>query len=203
MGCGTSFNFKLLQKFAHGKILDLGCGKGQAISKFRNCQKFGIDISKNSIQIAKQEYTKINFQVSSVYKLPFKDNFFDFVYSLDVIEHLEHPEKMLIETKRILKPNGIFIIQTPNYPIKRFYDFLNFFAPRGFRKTFADDPTHIFKFSARSLKKIVEKHFKILEIRPRNILFESKLPFIKNLKKPNNFLGNLLGQKTILICQKS
>ena len=106
---------------------------------------------------------------------------------------------MVIEAKRVLKLDGIFIIQTPNYPIKRFYDFINWLNPR-WRKSFRDDPTHVSKFNYFKIKNLLEKYFHILEIKPRNILLENRVKLIKKLKKA--YLGKIIGQKIIAICKK-
>lgn len=51
--------------------------------------------------------------VGSVYKLPFKDNEFDIALCLVVLEHLEDPQKAIIEIKRILKPGGKIFVSVP------------------------------------------------------------------------------------------
>lgn len=41
--------------------------------------------------------------------MPFEDNSFDLVYSWGVIHHAEHPDRIINEIKRVLKPGGLFI----------------------------------------------------------------------------------------------
>lgn len=154
-----------------------------------------------AIEKAKKNFTSCEFTVGSAYNLPYGDDFFDLVYAIDVIEHLEYPSKMLIESKRVLKMGGTLIIQTPNYPVKRIYDFINWLNPKkGWRKTWRDDPTHFSKFSHFKLRNLLNKHFKIIELKPRNILLENRIKLIKKLK--NTSLGKIIGQKTIIISQK-
>ncbi|MBA7608040.1 Ubiquinone biosynthesis O-methyltransferase [subsurface metagenome] len=198
----TWFPEGLLDKYAKGKILDIGCGIGKHLGSIKNFEKkCGIDSSELAVKRSKASCPDCHFVVGSAYNLPYEDNFFDLVYSIDVIEHLEYPPKMLIEAKRVLKTSGILIIQTPNYPIKRIYDFINWLNPKkSWRKTWRDDPTHFSKFSYFRLRNLLNKYFKIIGIKPRNILLENRIKPIKKLK--NTFLGKIIGQKIIIICQK-
>jgi len=201
--CGvTWFPEEIFKKYAKGKILDIGCGIGKHLSSIKNFEeKYGVDPSELAIKKSRESFPDCKFIVGSSYNLPFKENFFDLVYSIDVIEHLKFPEKMLAEVKRVLKPNGILIIQTPNYPIKRLYDLINWLNPKSWRKSWKDDPTHISKYSYFKLKKTLNKYFKILEIFPRNILLENRILLMKKIK--NTFLGKIFGQKIIVVCQKN
>lgn len=90
------------------KILDLGCGEGVLVEKFRakNFDIIGADF---------------NYQSGFVYKRPitntgFADNSFDVVLCLDVLEHLDFNEqdRALEEIGRILKPNGNLVLTLPN-----------------------------------------------------------------------------------------
>ena len=198
----TWFPKEILQKYAKGRILDIGCGSGEHLGCIKNFkEKYGIDTSSLAIEMAKKNFPSCKLAVSSVYNLPYGDDFFDLVYAIDVIEHLEYPSKMLTEARRVLKTGGILIIQTPNYPIKRIYDFINWLNPKkSWRKTWKDDPTHFSKFSYFKLRNLLNKYFKIIEIRPRSILLENRIKPIKKLK--NTFLGKIIGQKIIIVCQK-
>ena len=59
--------------------------------------------------------------------------------------------KRVKEIQRVLKKNGCLIISTPNYPIKRFYDFYNALIYFKYKRVF-DDPTHISPYSFKELK---------------------------------------------------
>lgn len=97
------------------KVLDLGCGHGRYLLeiKKRGGIYFGIDGSKELIKIAKDKYPKENIQMADVLTLPFKNNFFDIVYSLAVLHHIPSValrEQFLRETEKVIKPGGFVIL---------------------------------------------------------------------------------------------
>lgn len=102
------------------RLLDLGCGIGLTLSIL--AQEFpksvGCDIDENAIAatrvIMKEVGLKIPLIIYDGRTLPFKDNSFDIVTSIEVIEHVKEPELMLREIKRILKSDGILHITTAN-----------------------------------------------------------------------------------------
>jgi len=198
----TSFPMDIIYKYAKGKVLDLGCGDGTHAGALRNNfdgEIYGIDPSDDIIRKAEERYKDINFKTASAYQLPYNDNFFDMIYAIDVIEHLKEPRKMLLEAKRVLKSGGVIIFQTPNYPIKRFYDFYNVIS-NNWRSRFSDDPTHFYKFTALHLKKMCSEYFNVLEFRTRNIFLQNKLNFLK--RKRDKMPWILFGQKTIVVLKK-
>lgn len=106
------------------KILDIGCGAGTFAFHCakRKALSIGIDYSKDSIktaQILSERYgvsQNTKFIIANAFNLPFRDSSFDKIVAADFIEHitLEEKETLLGEIKRVLKPEGISIIFTPN-----------------------------------------------------------------------------------------
>lgn len=104
-------------KIDNNKILELGCGTGiisLLLSNYDhvyNIQRYCMDFSFNMIKIAK---TRCSYCVQSdIESLPFRDSCFDIVYVHSAIHHFPHFKDIIIEAKRILKPNGLLIIQEP------------------------------------------------------------------------------------------
>ncbi len=97
------------------KILDVGCGKGFMIYDFLKLNpKFeikGIDISNYAINNCKKEVVN-NLQVASCDNLPFEDNSFDLVISINTIHNLERDGcgKSLREINRVSKKNKFIIV---------------------------------------------------------------------------------------------
>lgn len=97
------------------KILDIGCGDGSFIAKFRGrCKVFGIDISAKAVKLAEKAGVNAYRSDISSERLPFEDECFDLVYMGDVIEHLINPDFAITETARVMKPSGFLILSTPN-----------------------------------------------------------------------------------------
>lgn len=107
---------KTFIKTKNPKLLDIGCAYGFLLTSLPNSfNKYGIDESAFAIRKAKKNNPNSNLKKNKLsHKLPFKDNFFDFITIIDTLEHLEKPYSVLRECKRILKKKGIIIIKTYN-----------------------------------------------------------------------------------------
>lgn len=97
------------------RILDLGCGDGHFSlyihEKFKEI--YGAEIAGEAVHIAQRRGIFLSL-VDINELLPYKDDVFDAVSCLDVIEHLFDPVSVLKEIYRILQPNGQLVLTTPN-----------------------------------------------------------------------------------------
>ena len=100
-----------------GKALDLGCGNGDfslRLAKVIQADEiYGVDVSENIREVSRSSIKayKVNLNFE---KLPFPHNFFDVVFAVELIEHLLNPDNMLSEAYRVLSPDGVFLLSTPN-----------------------------------------------------------------------------------------
>src|SRR3990167_2932557 len=99
-------------------VLDIACGTGygtQIIAKDA-AKVYGVDISKETIEYAKENFNapNITYKLGNASKIPLDDNSVDVVVSFETIEHVKEYEKFVDEVKRVLKDNGQFIVSTPN-----------------------------------------------------------------------------------------
>lgn len=109
-------SFEMLQPKKQDIILDASCGGGDMTLRLaKKCQKvYGIDISKNAFIKAKKKAPKnAIFQKGNVESLKFKNSFFDKIVSIETLEHVLHPDKMLKEFSRVLKQNGKLVMTYP------------------------------------------------------------------------------------------
>ncbi|MCG2827563.1 MAG: class I SAM-dependent methyltransferase [Thermoplasmatales archaeon] len=67
----------------------------------------------------------INYSVQDAQRLAYNSNYFDFVISIDIIEHVPDSIKMIREINRVLKKNGQALITCPNYNFPFTYDPIN------------------------------------------------------------------------------
>jgi len=106
----------ILSRVRYGcKVLDVGCGPGILLRKFRqelNCECFGLDISSVGINLLRQ--MNIFGVVGSLPKISFKAFSFDAVIATEVLEHVQNHLETLQEMKRVCKPGGLVICSVPN-----------------------------------------------------------------------------------------
>lgn len=105
-------------------ILDIGCGFGEfAQAYFDTKVDVGIDIAPKDLEVAKQGGKYKKLVLGDARKLPFKDELFASVFSISTLEHITSPKKVIKETFRVLKKNGIFAatIETDEVDRHTFY----------------------------------------------------------------------------------
>lgn len=96
------------------KVLEVGCGTGSHIQMLvaaTRCQGWGIDPSEEMIRQG-QKSAKIKFLVGTAEELPLEGRSFDFVFSVDVIHHVNNPALYFREALRVLRPGGILCTVT-------------------------------------------------------------------------------------------
>lgn len=100
------------------RALDIGCAHGilTRLLSERGYNSFGIDIDRDRVETARKNFgnTRLHFDVQDARSLEFPYQSFDLVLCLEVIEHLRDPEELLTEIRRVLRPEGLLIISTPN-----------------------------------------------------------------------------------------
>jgi len=109
-------DFIFLKKKDSAKILEIGSNTGAFLNFLKNkgFDATGLEPNKNAVEYAKQNFG-LNLINSDLLSAKFKDSEFDAVIMLHVIEHLKNPNIELSEIKRILKPDGLLIIETPSF----------------------------------------------------------------------------------------
>lgn len=145
-----------------GKILDIGCGHGFFLeaTKENGWETYGLDISKKAIQYAKNVFNLNVFQ-GELEGCHFKKESFDAITMWHVLEHTQSPKKTLKLANDLLKRGGLLALKTPNIDslMARF---------TGKRWGWLAPPEHLFHFSPKTIKKILEENgFEILDLKTR------------------------------------
>lgn len=94
-----------------------------------------------------------------VYNLAYENNLFDLVMALEVLEHLDKPQAAIHEIKRVTKK--YCLLSVPNEP---FFSIGNLLRGKNV-SLWGSDPEHIHKWNKRRFLKLLEKDFKVVEIR--------------------------------------
>lgn len=136
------------------RILDIGCGTGlNAANLTRLGHKIiGVDLSS----VAVDQFRRRGFEgfIADIEAgpLPFPNNEFDLVYASEVIEHCADTAAFLKELRRLLKPDGVLLLSTPN---SAFWP-LRLLAVIGRTASEMQHPGHIRFFSKRGLSAAIE-----------------------------------------------
>jgi 2-polyprenyl-6-hydroxyphenyl methylase/3-demethylubiquinone-9 3-methyltransferase len=115
---------KSLTPFSGLKILDIGCGGGLIAEPFSRMKAdlTAIDASEKNIQVAKIHAEKsglsINYLVTCAEDFAQKDEKFDVVFALEIIEHVADVENFISSCAKLLKPKGLLFVATMNRTIK-------------------------------------------------------------------------------------
>lgn len=130
-----------IQKYAKGKLLDIGCGNKPYEGWFEGkiSEYIGCDIVQSSSN-------KVDI-LCEANKIPFESNSYNTLISTQAIEHIEDYQGMIDEAYRLLKTDGCFILSGP------FYWHLH------------EEPYDFFRFSKHGFRYVLEKSgFEIIEI---------------------------------------
>lgn len=168
-------------------LLDVGGGEGFYSNYLSQYYKriYLIEISKNRIKLGKIRYNnpKIEYIWGDAVELPFKDESFDHVISLDVLEHVPEDKRMLAEIYRVLKTEGKCVISTVN-PLSPIHWLLLNIGVISYEKVkhkiYTPDG-HIHGYNPKMLKKMLtEVGFDVVKIVGEDLAFT---PFYKFKKR--------------------
>ena len=133
---------KFINEYLNGTVLDLGAGKDYLKNEFLNLSDFWISLDYNI------RSKTIDVQGDGQF-LPFPGNLFDTIVSIDVLEHVPDPEKLVSELYRVLKPGGRVILSTPFF----FWHH--------------EEPFDFFRFSRYGISTIFERNkFEVIKVVP-------------------------------------
>ncbi len=158
-----------------GRLLDVGCGVGYFLKYFYKAHPdwklFGVEPSSILREVANENVNiKVNYGILN--KIPYKGNFFDVVTCYDVLEHSTNIKSNLAELKRVLKREGILLVQAPNYQSLMAY-------LTGSKWDWWGVPDHVIHFSHHTLCKILEDNgFKVII----SYTYDDQEDYISNLK---------------------
>lgn len=100
-------------------VLDIACGEGYGSAMLAHGARsvVGVDIDAATMQHARQAYHNVRglkFKQGNAADIPLEDASFDLVVSFETIEHHDKHAEMIAEIRRVLRPDGILVISSPN-----------------------------------------------------------------------------------------
>lgn len=129
----------------HGDVLEIGTGTGYGIKWLAPKSKRFITIDKDMPE-ALCQHAKSEFYQMEVPPIDFDSNSFDYVVAFQVIEHIEDDMQFVREVARVLRPEGKFIVTTPNAPV-----------------SLTRNPWHVREYNADELRNLLECNFLTVE----------------------------------------
>jgi SAM-dependent methyltransferase len=98
------------------RVLEIGCGAGSLLHRLRasGIDAVGVEASRVRIAESRRLYGDLPIEAVEGSTLPFPGERFDVVLSFDVFEHIPDTDRHLEEVRRVLKPGGWYLLQTPN-----------------------------------------------------------------------------------------
>lgn len=171
-------------------ILDIGCGRGVMLSELNRLgwEAHGCELTDKTAFKARQN-KELKIYTKEFEKTELQDNYFDVVSLWHVLEHLDNPKKYLYKIHKILKKEGILIIEVPN---------IESWQAQVFKQDWfhLDTPRHYYHFSPHTLKRLLldsgfqakRLHFFSLEYGPFGVLQS----MLNRIGFKNNLLYNMM-----------
>lgn len=192
-----------------GVIADIGCGFGRLFNEYEDYDLIiMVDYSLRNLKNAKsliwdylkhdqQKFKKVKFVAADATNLPFKDNLIDAAISVRLVHHLNNPNKLISEIRRILKNNSLFIFEFANK--RNLKNIIKFFFGKLKLSPFNPTPFMIGETIQDNHPKVIinylkENNFKIskiISVSNLRIGFLKRKLSLKNLLKLENFFQTL------------
>ncbi len=154
--------YVMAARFAAGRrVLDLGCGTGYgtALLAQQADSALGIDLSAEAIEYARQQFSspQVAFQAADAVATSLPEKSFGLITAFEVIEHLSDPAALLAEVQRLLTPDGLALISTPNS---------HYYAEQ--RAQSGPNPFHVREFSAAEFHVELARFFAYVRLHTQN-----------------------------------
>ncbi len=148
-------------------VLDAACGEGygSALLAEHADQVLGMDIDAQSVAHAEQRYAEhgnLRYRQGDATDLDLPDASIDVIVSFETLEHVHEQERMLAGFARVLKPNGLLLISSPD------------------KATYSDaighdNPHHVRELYREELESLLKEHFPATRLLAQKLVFQSFL----------------------------
>lgn len=141
----------LARRLPPARVLELGCAHGSFVALLRQAgyDAIGVEMSPWVVEFARETFG-IPVAVGPVDALDIPDGSLDVIASMDVLEHLPEPATTMARCLQLLKPDGILLIQAPQFDERMKYQEL--VETQGvFLEQMKPEKEHLYLFSDRSV----------------------------------------------------
>lgn len=157
--------YYLVKKLVENKaVLDIASGEGYGSHLLSYVAKsvIGIDISHEAINFSKQTYQGDNLEYlqGDCCLIPLLDDSVDVIVSFETIEHHDRHEEMLSEIKRVLRPDGLLIMSSPDR--YEYNDVPNY-----------DNPHHVKELYTNEFTELLSRYFSNVELADQRVVVGS------------------------------
>lgn len=172
-----------------GKLLDIGCGRGEflSVAKSKGWEVCGVEISSTFADYARKRFS-VEVKAGNITEMNLPSNSFDAVSLIAVIQHTYDPRSIIMETNRVLKKGGIIFMETMNnesilYKLGDLY-----YRLMGKKYTTNLSPTfpcfQVYGFSARSMSYLLRDcGFKVVYTKIKGGISRTERVVIKGIKE--------------------
>ena len=157
--------YMLAMKYCQGLVVvDIACGEGYGSAFLASVARsvIGVDIDSEAVKFASKKYKKSNleYKVGTCSLIPVNSGSIDVLVSFETLEHHDQHVEMLLEVKRVLKPDGLLIMSSPD---KTFYS-----DQRNFKNAF-----HVKELTNQQFEELIRSHFKSTNFANQRMMYGS------------------------------
>ncbi len=146
----------LKYRLPQADVLELGCSSGSFVALMRHAgyEASGVEMSSWVVAFGKETFD-VPIRVGPVESLDFPPSSFDVIALMDVLEHLPNPEATMRYCLQLLKPDGLLLIQAPQFKEGMNYNAL--VESHGQFLAQLKSEEHLYLFSERSVKELFRR----------------------------------------------
>jgi SAM-dependent methyltransferase len=148
------------------RALEVGCGPGFSTQRLSTIVQ-GVELEASEyvsalVETARTNNPGVKIEQEDIYHLRRADDTYGIVFLLEVLEHLDYPDRGLTEIKRVLKPGGLLILGVPREPIWRLLNI----ARGSYWRALGNTPGHLNHWSTRAIRRDIRRQIgDVIEIR--------------------------------------
>ena len=175
-----------------GKLLELGCGTGDSLERYRDLgwqNLYGVELSDSAARIARRSGFNVKTETIESALETYPDQTFDVIVAVMVLEHLTNPFAVVNQVARKLKPGGEFLFSTV---IRDSLDGRIF----GRYGVCFDFPRHMVFFRKRDLNELLARDFDSIESSHQNTPIDFQRPASLRNGRYDNRVCNFFAGRT-------